>query len=224
MTNEQEATLSAPDGLQVVQVPAGPIATNAWVVIDHASGEALIVDAPPDALGPIGDVLTEAGARPVMLALTHTHWDHIGDAEAVRAHYDIPLAVHPLERGRLDAPGDTPVPIPPARVDRELAEGDEVALGEHRLVVMHTPGHSPGQVSLYLSEANLLLGGDTLFPNGYGRTDIGGASEDDTVKTIRRLLELPDEVTVLPGHGEPTTIGRERPWMQNVADTGQLLG
>lgn len=216
--------MSAPDGLQVVQVAAGPIATNAWVVIDRTSGEALIIDAPPDAAGPIDDVLSEAGARPVMLVLTHTHWDHIGDAQAIRIRYDIPLAVHPLDRGRLDAPGDTPVPIPPAQADRELADGDELALGEHRLVVMHTPGHSPGQVSLYLSEENLLLGGDTLFPNGYGRTDIAGASEEDTVATIRRLLDLPDEVTVLPGHGEPTTIGRERRWMQHVADTGQLLG
>ncbi len=224
MTNEQEATVSAPDGLQVIQVPAGPIATNAWVVIDRARGEALIIDAPPDAAGPIDEVLSEAGAKPVMLVLTHTHWDHIGDAEAIRERYDIPLAVHPLDRGRLDAPGDTPVPIPPARVDRELAEGDELTLGGHTLVVMHTPGHSPGQVSLYLADANLLFGGDTLFPNGYGRTDIPGASEDDTVATISRLLDLPDEVTVLSGHGEPTTIGRERRWMQHVADTGRLLG
>ncbi|HMM41515.1 MAG TPA: MBL fold metallo-hydrolase [Thermomicrobiales bacterium] len=216
--------MTAPDGLQVVQVPAGPIATNAWVVVDRKSGEALIVDAPPDALGPIGEVISEADARPVMLVLTHTHWDHIGDAEAIRAQYDIPLAVHPLERGRLDAPGDTPAPVPPARVDRELAEGDELELGDQTLVVMHTPGHSPGQVSLYLAAANLLFGGDTLFPNGYGRTDIPGASEEDTVATISRLLELPDEVTVLSGHGEPTTIGRERRWMQHVADTGRLLG
>ncbi len=216
--------MSAPDGLQIVQVPAGPIATNAWVVIDRASGEALIVDAPPDAASPIDQVLTEAGATPVMLVLTHTHWDHIGDAEAIRVRYGIPLAVHPLDRGRLDDPGDTPVPIPPAGVDRELAEGDELKLGEQTLVVMHTPGHSPGQVSLYLAAANLLLGGDTLFPNGYGRTDIPGASEKDTIATIRRLLDLPDEVTVLPGHGEPTTIGRERRWMQHVADTGRLLG
>lgn len=216
--------MSAPDGLQIVQVPAGPIATNAWVVIDRASGEALIVDAPPDAASPIDQVLTETGATPVMLVLTHTHWDHIGDAEAIRVRYGIPLAVHPLDRGRLDDPGDTPVPIPPAGVDRELAEGDELKLGEQTLVVMHTPGHSPGQVSLYLAAANLLLGGDTLFPNGYGRTDIPGASEKDTIATIRRLLDLPDEVTVLPGHGEPTTIGRERRWMQHVADTGRLLG
>lgn len=222
--NEQEATLSAPDGLQVVQVPAGPIATNAWVVIDHSSGQALIVDAPPDSAAPIDAVLTEAGATPVMLVLTHTHWDHIGDAEAIRARYDIPLAVHPLDRGRLDAPGDTPVPISPARVDREVADGDELALGEYTFAVMHTPGHSPGQISLYLAAASLLLGGDTLFPNGYGRTDIPGASEEATIETIRRLLELPDQVTVLAGHGEPTTIGRERGWMQHVADTGRLLG
>lgn len=222
--SEQEAALSAPDGLQVVQVPAGPIATNAWVVIDRASGEALIVDAPPDAAAAIDQALTDAGARPVMLVLTHTHWDHIGDAEAIRSRYGIPLYVHPLDRARLDDPGETPVPIPPTQVDRELADGDELRLGDSILVVMHTPGHSPGQISLYLASADLLFGGDTLFPNGYGRTDIPGASEEDTVTTIRRLLDLPDAVTVLSGHGEPTTIGRERRWMQHVADTGRLLG
>ena len=216
--------MSAVDGLQVIQVPAGPIATNAWVVIDKASSTAFIIDAPPDAASPIDTVLSEAGATPVMLVLTHTHWDHSGDAEAIRVRYNIPLVVHPLDRGRLDAPGNTPVPIPPAQVDRELAEGDELALGDYRFVVMHTPGHSPGQISLYLAEANLLFGGDTLFPNGYGRTDIPGASEEDTITTIRRLLELPDAVTVLSGHGEPTTIGRERRWMQHVATTNRLLG
>jgi glyoxylase-like metal-dependent hydrolase (beta-lactamase superfamily II) len=78
-------------------------------------------------------------------------------------------------------------------------------------------------VSLYSEADALVFGGDTLFPNGYGRVDIPGASEADTVASMRRLLQLPDDVIVLTGHGEPTTIGRERPWMTRVDETGQLL-
>jgi hydroxyacylglutathione hydrolase len=116
-----------------------------------------------------------------------------------------------------------PVEIAPSVVDQTLADGDTVALGHVEFVVMHTPGHSPGQISLYDAVHNALFGGDTLFPNGYGRVDIPGASEDETVATIRRLLELPDAVTVYPGHGRATKIGTERPWMQVVAQTGKLM-
>jgi glyoxylase-like metal-dependent hydrolase (beta-lactamase superfamily II) len=83
--------------------------------------------------------------------------------------------------------------------------------------VFHTPGHAKGQISLYSANDHALFGGDTLFPNGYGRTDIAGASDEETAATIARLLDLPDDVTVYPGHGETTTIGRERPWMARLA-------
>ena len=212
------------DGLTAIQVPAGPLATNAWVIVEQAGQTAFIVDAPPESLDAIGQALIEFNARPVMLILTHTHWDHIGDAEAIRTAYGIPLAVHALDRWRLDDPSDSPVPIAPAQVDRELVDGDVLELGNWQCTVLHTPGHSPGQISLYFGDNGILVGGDTLFPNGYGRTDIPGASEEQTVETIRRLLELPDEVKVLNGHGDATTIGRERPWMRHVAETGQLLG
>ncbi|MCO5178236.1 MAG: MBL fold metallo-hydrolase [Thermomicrobiales bacterium] len=215
--------MTEPDGLSAIQVPAGPLATNAWVIVERAGQTAFIVDAPPESIDLIDRALASVDAKPVMLILTHTHWDHIGDAEAVRARYDIPLAVHALERGRLEDPGDTPVPIAPAQVDRELADGDVLHLGNWTCTVIHTPGHSPGQISLYFADNTMLFGGDTLFPNGYGRVDIPGASEEQTLATIRRLLELPDEVRVLNGHGEATTIRRERPWMRHVAETGELL-
>lgn len=209
--------------LEVIQIAAGPIETNAFLVMDRDAGQALIVDAPPEVEIELDGEIVEHGVRPVALVITHTHWDHIGDVAAVADRYAVPVLVHELERERLERPSGGPVDIPPAKVDRTLADGDEVALGSHRFVVLHTPGHSPGQISLYSEGDGLMFGGDTLFPNGYGRVDIPGASEEETLATIRRLLALPDSLKVYTGHGLPTTIGKERPWMERVDRTGRLL-
>jgi glyoxylase-like metal-dependent hydrolase (beta-lactamase superfamily II) len=207
----------------VVQIPAGPIETNAFLVIDPATREALIFDAPPDVVDRLAQAVEQHSARPVALVITHTHWDHIGDVAVVAERFSIPVLVHEIERKRIENPSGGPEPIAPASVARTLGDGDDVMLAARRFSVMHTPGHSPGQISLYNADARALFGGDTLFPDGYGTVEIPGASQEDTVATIRRLLELPDDVTVYPGHGRTTTIGRERHWMTRVAETGQLL-
>jgi glyoxylase-like metal-dependent hydrolase (beta-lactamase superfamily II) len=209
--------------LEVVQIAAGPIETNAFLVMDLEAGEALIIDAPPDVEIELDGEVVEHGVRPVALVVTHTHWDHIGDVAAVADRFAVPVVVHEIERERLERPSGGPIPIEAAKVDRTLADGDEVAVGSHRFVVMHTPGHSPGQISLYSEADGLMFGGDTLFPNGYGRLDIPGASEAETLATIRRLLMLPDHVKVYTGHGLPTTIGKERHWMEHCDRAGTLL-
>lgn len=209
--------------LIIEAIPAGPIETNAFLIVEPVTHQALIIDAPPDALEAIDVHVRHHNATPIALVVTHTHWDHIGAVAAVREKYGIPVLVHALEKGRIEAPGNSPVEIAPSTVDRTLEEGDTVALGHVEFAVLHTPGHSPGQISLYSAVHEALFGGDTLFPGGYGRVDIPGASEDETIATMRRLLELPDAVTVYPGHGRATQIGRERPWMQVVADTGKLM-
>lgn len=211
-------------GLEIVTIAAGPLETNAYLVIDDATREALVIDAPPDALEPLLVEINARGARPVGLVITHAHWDHIGDAAALRERLGVPLLAHERERRRIEQPAPGPAPIPGAPVDRVLADGDTVALGGHTFVVWHTPGHSPGQISLISQEDRIMLGGDTLFPNGYGTLAPPGASEAETLATMRRLLALDDEVVVYPGHGLPTTIGRERPWMQHIDRTGRLLG
>ncbi len=207
--------------LEVIQIPAGPISTNAFVVIDPATSQALIIDAPPESAVLIEGEVMARKASPVALVITHGHWDHIEDTTAVRDRYEIPVMMHDLDRERLESPGERAFPA--ATPDRILSEGDTVELAEHRFRVFHTPGHSPGQISLYHAESGSLFGGDTLFPGGYGRVDIPGASEAETVASIAKLLELPDEVTVYTGHGEPTTIGQERRWMERVVSTGKLF-
>lgn len=206
--------------LEVIQVPAGPLPTNAFVVIDSATSQALIIDAPPESVALIEAEVMARKVTPVALVITHGHWDHIEDTAAIRDRYEVPVMMHDLDRKRLESPERDFTAVTP---DQPLSEGDTVELAEQRFDVFHTPGHSPGQISLYHAESQTLFGGDTLFPNGYGRVDIPGASEADTLTTLARLLELPDEVTVYTGHGAPTTIGHERSWMEQVVSTGRLL-
>ncbi|MFW6075916.1 MAG: MBL fold metallo-hydrolase, partial [Chloroflexota bacterium] len=188
--------MSVPDHLEISQIVAGPLETNAFIVVEPETRQAMIVDAPPDSLATIEAEVERLQATPVVLVITHGHWDHIGDAAAIKEQFEIPLLVHELDRPKLENPGQDG--IAPAKVDRVIGEGDVVELGELRFQVMHTPGHARGQVSLYEEEQSIMLGGDTLFPGGYGRVDIPDASAEETVATIRRLLELPDSVTVLP--------------------------
>lgn len=207
--------------LEVIQIPAGPLATNAFIAIDPATSQALIFDAPPESVALIEGEVMARKAVPVGLVITHGHWDHIEDTAAVRDRYDIPVMMHELDRERLELPGERDFPA--VTPDRLLTEGDTVELAELRFRVLHTPGHSPGQISLYHAESRSLFGGDTLFPNGYGRVDIPGASEADTLTSLAKLLDLPDETMVYTGHGATTTIGQERSWMEQVVSTGRLL-
>ena len=114
------------------------------------------------------------------------------------------------------APLFAPFEIPPCVPAVELAEGGEIRFGEIRLRILHTPGHTPGSVSLVSSDDGLLFSGDTLFAGGWGRVDLPGGSPDEMAASIARLTELEDQMIVLPGHGPSTTIGRERPWMDLV--------
>jgi glyoxylase-like metal-dependent hydrolase (beta-lactamase superfamily II) len=207
--------------LEILQIAAGPIETNLFLVVEKASNKTLLIDGPPDSLEAAVEAIASRGLEPELLVVTHGHWDHIADADALRAKYNIPLLVHEADLHKLEQPtyGD----IQGFSPDRLIAEGDEVRLGGVAFRVLHTPGHSPGQVSLYNADEHVLLGGDTLFPGGYGTLEIVDASAEQTVETMRRLLELPDATVVYPGHGLTTTIGAERHWMQRVAETGQLL-
>lgn len=207
--------------LEIVQIVAGPIETNLFLVIEKASNKTMLIDGPPDSLDPAMAEIDRRGLEPELIVITHGHWDHIGDADALRQEYGVPLLVHEADRHKLENPtyGDLRGFSP----DRIIGEGDAVQLGDVSFDVFHTPGHSPGQVTLYNAEEAVMLGGDTLFPGGYGTIEIADASAEQTVETIRRLLELPDETVVYPGHGLTTTIGAERHWMQRVAETGRLL-
>lgn len=205
--------------LDIRTFPSGPVETNAYLVIDEETGAALIVDAPVDVLQELIDSATEAGATVERLIITHTHWDHIGDAAAIKAHFGVPVAAHPLAVPGLEQPGSSvgelPFEIPSVTPDELLEDGDTVELGEHRFIVMHLPGHEPAHIVLYSEGDSTFLGGDVLFPNGHGRTDLPGSDQAVMNQSLARLAGLPGDVVVYPGHGAPTTIGTEA-WLQDL--------
>ena len=203
----------------------GPVATNVHVLADPRTREAIAIDTATPSLAWIADELAARDWTLKLIVSTHGHWDHIGDNAAVVSATGAEIAVHPLDRHRLENPQPlfAPFEIPPSVPAVELAEGGEIRFGEIRLRVLHTPGHTEGSVCLLASDDGLLFSGDTLFAGGWGRVDLPGGSPEAMAASIARLTELEDALAVLPGHGAMTTIRRERAWMDLVRSAGRLL-
>jgi hydroxyacylglutathione hydrolase len=211
--------------MQLLTRVVGPVATNVYVLADEVSREAIAIDTATPSLAWIAGELAEREWTLRLIVSTHRHWDHIGDNAAVAEHTGAPIAVHPLDRDGLVDPKPlwAPFPIPPSVPAVELAEGGEIRFGELRLTVLHTPGHTEGSVCLYDADEGRLFSGDTLFAGAWGRVDLPGGSAEQMADSIGRLATLDDPLRVLPGHGPPTTIGRERAWMELVRSSGKLF-
>ncbi len=202
----------------------GPVATNVHILADERSREAIAIDTAIPSLAWIGDELAARRWTLRFIVSTHGHWDHVGDNAAVAEATGAEIAVHSLDRERLTHPTPLAAPfeIPPSMPAVALAEGGEIRFGSIRLLVLHTPGHTPGSVCLQSIDDGLLFSGDTLFAGGWGRIDLPGGSAEAIVESLGRLAELEPAIAVLPGHGASTTIGRERPWLEMVRISGQL--
>ena len=177
------------------------VENNIWLVGDERS--VVVIDAAHDA----GAIVAAVGGRRVQAVVcTHGHNDHINAALDLGAAVDAPVALHPDDRMLWDM-------VHPSRgPDRELADGDVLEVAGGRLEVLHTPGHSPGGVCLYLAAAGVVFSGDTLFKGGPGATGRSFSDFATIVDSIaRRLLTLPAETVVHTGHGDDTTIGAEAP-------------
>ena len=198
----------------------GPIGVNCYVVSDADSGQGIIID-PGGNAEEILSYVRDAKIAVKAIINTHGHGDHIGANDAVREATGAPLLMHAADqymltdaRANLSAfMGYQALSAPP---DRLLAEGDEVTFPGGSFRVVHTPGHSPGGICLIGEGA--VFSGDTLFAESIGRCDFPGGSEAELVRSVRdKLLPLPDETKVYPGHGPETTIGWERrynPYLQ----------
>jgi len=206
--------------LEAVSFASGPVQTNTFLVIDPETKHALVVDVPPDAADELSTEIGKRGLTVDAIVITHGHWDHIGDAEALRRTTGAPLFAHQKTTPKLKDPGsatlDLGFEIEPVTVDRLIDAGDTVALGDRAFKVLFLPGHEPGHIALYSERDSLILSGDVLFPNGHGRVDLPDASKSDMEASLRQLMGLPDETIVYNGHGLPTSIGAERPWMPRV--------
>lgn len=195
--------------------------TNCYLLHAHAPKATRglpcwIIDAGFDP-GPMIAYIREQALRPAQVILTHAHLDHIAGLEALRAVYpDIPILIHPLERAFLGDPMlnlsvaiEEPVTAPDAT--GELLHGQRLEMAGLPFEIRHTPGHSPGGVSLYQPDEGVVFVGDALFAGSVGRADFPTSNGRHLLESIRvQLLTLPDATRVYAGHGPPTTIGAER--------------
>jgi glyoxylase-like metal-dependent hydrolase (beta-lactamase superfamily II) len=203
--------------------PVGPLQCNCTILGDELGGEAIVID-PGDEVGRIHRRITELGLKLKQILVTHAHIDHIAGAHRLKE-----LTGAPILYNQLDLPqvrmmdiqaGWLGVPTPKVSApDEDLQDGKTISIVGLSGTVIHTPGHTHGSSCLYLPDQTLLIAGDTLFAGSIGRTDLPGGNTQQILKSIHdRLLPLPDDVKVIPGHGSNTTIGMEReenPFLQN---------
>jgi len=184
------------DSFTVVKVgPMGPYGNNAYILHDADAKDALLVDMPLEE-APLLEAIAECGNVHQIVA-THWHRDHWMTYDPVRAATNAPVLV-----------GDREINIPAERIDGKLAHGSDVKVGSKRVTILHTPGHTPGSICLRIGRA--LISGDTLFRGGPGRTSAPGDLQINVNSISTHLLALPDDISVMPGHGDNTTIADTR--------------
>jgi len=196
-------------------LPLGPLQTNCYVLAKE-DRTCLIFD-PGEEGKKLIDWISKMKLIPKAIFLTHAHFDHIGAVDAVREQYSIPVYLHKKEKDWLRDPVlngsqsfliGNPMKISPA--DILLSGEEELSVEGFQFKVIETPGHSPGSVSYYFAEDDLIVSGDVLFQGGIGRTDLRGGNHDQLIKNIHeKLLTLPENTLVLCGHGPQTLIGDE---------------
>lgn len=182
------------DRLKITRLQLGPWGTNAYIMVCKATGHSALVDAPGEASTLIESMRP---TNPKYILMTHNHMDHVGALAELRSTLGVPVAAHPS-----DAQG---LPLVPEIL---LKEGEVIPLGNLEIKVLHTPGHTPG--SLCFLVEGVLISGDTLFPGGPGKTRTPDAFAQIVASIAGKLLVLPDDTPVHPGHGDSTVVGKAK--------------
>lgn len=190
----------------------GTLESNCFIIGDEDTKEALVVD-PGDEPDRILDLIKESNLKVKFIVCTHAHFDHVGAVPDLKEQTNAKIVIH---REDLDLYSNIekqallwgyeidPLPEP----DILVSEGNKIEIGNLRFEILHTPGHSPGGICLY--GEGILITGDTLFAGSVGRTDLYGGDIQKLKNSFKRLMSLPEEIKVLPGHGPESTIGHER--------------
>lgn len=196
-------------------LPVGFLQCNCSIFGDEQSREAIVVD-PGDDIAGIMAILDEYALRVTAIVITHAHIDHIGGAAKLKALTGAPVLMNANDQelyAQMDAQAAWLGVEPPSRteIDTALRDSDVLKLGPAEFHILHTPGHTQGSTSIWIPSENKLIAGDTLFRDSIGRTDLPGGDSRQILRSIEdKLLPLPEETIVVPGHGPNTTIGREK--------------
>jgi hydroxyacylglutathione hydrolase len=205
-------------------LPVGALQCNCSIFGDETSGEAVVID-PGDELGRITSILEKHRLRVTAIIVTHAHIDHIGGAQKLKALTGAPVYMNFNDQelyDHIDMQAQWLGVPTPAKTDIDVnaREGESLKLGAAEFHVLDTPGHTQGSISVWIPAENKLIAGDTLFLDSIGRTDLPGGDSEQILRSIHnKLLPLDDAVVVIPGHGQNTTIGRERrrnPFLQGL--------
>jgi glyoxylase-like metal-dependent hydrolase (beta-lactamase superfamily II) len=196
-------------------LPVGPLQCNCSIVGDETTHEAIVID-PGDDIADILALIAKHNLRVKQIVITHAHIDHVGGAMKLRAATGAPILLNQNDSALLkmldiqaswlgmESPGKV-------EIDHSVGESDKVQAGSLLAQVLHTPGHTEGSICLYFEAEKKLIAGDTLFAGSIGRTDLPGGSFDKIIRSLHeKVLMLPDETVVVPGHGPLTSIGEER--------------
>ena len=224
LASEEASGYTSP--MMVLTNTGGVAMTNCFLIADEAARQAVLFDAPDHTVDPLLQQAAARGWDVAGLWLTHGHFDHFADHAVVRRRFagakillhalDEPKAQHPEVQARLF---QLPFVIPPLKADAHVSDNQKLQIGSLEVVVMHTPGHSPGHVAYYFPGEELLVGGDLIIGGSIGRTDLPDSNPEQMVASIHRVMRLPATTRLLGGHGNPTTLEQERednPFVQEI--------
>jgi hydroxyacylglutathione hydrolase len=196
-------------------LPVGPLHCNCSIIGDETTREAMVID-PGDDIDDVLAIVAKHNLQVKQIVVTHAHIDHVGGAMKLRAATGAPILLNQNDSAllkMLDVQATWIGVAPPGKVeiDQSLGQADVVKAGPLIASVIHTPGHTEGSICLYFAAEKKLIAGDTLFAGSIGRTDLPGGSFEKIIRSLHeKVLALPDETVVVPGHGPLTTIGQER--------------
>ena len=200
--------------MMVLMNTGGIATTNCYLVADEEAKQAVLFDAPNDTAARLLDEAVKRGWDVIGLWLTHGHFDHIADHAEVTSRFPgAKVLIHRLDEPKLLRPNSSifalPFTIAPRRPDGYLEDGQSLSIGSLKVNVIHTPGHAPGHVMFHFPEQKALIGGDLIIAGAVGRTDLPDSDPAALYTSIRRVMELPPETRLLPGHGQPGTLVEE---------------